>query len=265
MSSAAPPPRPPEAGAPDPPGTERASPSGRGPLVAILVIVALGALALAVLGASADRGTISSFEGDTEREWEAPENPEPFSEPDWSTQDEPTVPPGGESVRTGLVTTIIVAAVVLLVLAVWVWLRMRKLSGPPQREAGEVDGEDELSAAQARSALEDARTHLATGLDAHDAVIAAWLALERAIAEAGIRRGPSQTTLEFVLTVLGDLDLDSSDLDRLAHLYRRALFDDDPLREDAREEAIALLDRLTAQLGDRDREATTGRGQTREP
>nr|WP_245354384.1 DUF4129 domain-containing protein [Brachybacterium sacelli] len=124
---------------------------------------------------------------------------------------------------------------------------MRRLARPGQEIAGEAD-EDELTVTQARAAFDDARAHLSTVVDAHDAVIAAWLALERAIAAAGVPRRPSQTTLEFVVAVLATLQLDRSALDRLAHLYRRALFDAQPLAEPDREEAIALLDRLTAGL-----------------
>src|SRR5699024_4405858 len=113
----------------------------------------------------------------------------------------------------------------------------------------------------ARAALDDARTGLSTVVDAHDAVIAAWLALERAIAAAGVRRRPAQTTLEFVQSVLSDLRLDEEALDRLAHLYRRALFDARPLDEDARDSALACLDLLTPDLDySRTRQARSGRG-----
>ena len=90
-------------------------------------------------------------------------------------------------------------------------------------------------------------------MDAQDAVVAAWLALEAAIARAGIRRDPAQTTLEFVVAVLGALDVDRSALDRLAHLYRRALFDDAPLTEADREDALARLDLLAEQLKEESR------------
>nr|WP_276547994.1 DUF4129 domain-containing protein [Brachybacterium muris] len=107
---------------------------------------------------------------------------------------------------------------------------------------------EEVTVEQARGALADARERLSTEVDAQDAVIAAWLTLESAIAQVGIRRRPSQTTLEYVVDVLGGADLDATDLDRLAHLYRRALFDAAPLTESDRDSALALLDRLTAQL-----------------
>src|SRR5699024_164013 len=83
----------------------------------------------------------------------------------------------------------------------------------------------------------------------------------RAIAAAGVRRRPAQTTLEFVQGVLSDLRLDEEALDRLAHLYRRALFDARPLDEDARDSALACLDLLTADLdSSRTRQARSGSG-----
>ena len=124
---------------------------------------------------------------------------------------------------------------------------MRQLARPAP-ELADVADVDELTPAQARAALEDARDRLSTVMDAHDAVIAAWLSLERAIAAAGVRRDPSQTTLEYVVAVLGSLELDRSALDRLAHLYRRALFDPQPLVETDRDDALALLDTLTDEL-----------------
>lgn len=217
-------------------------------LVAVLLlVVSLGAIGLVALGAAADRGPGAVYTGETEAEHQFAPGRENYEEPDWATRDEPTKPPDPDGPNTGLIITLVVLGVALLGLALWVAYRMRKLARPAPALAGFAD-EDELSAEQAMAALEDARAHLSTVVDAHDAVIAAWLALERAIAEAGVRRAPSQTTLEFVVAVLGALQLDHSALDRLSHLYRRALFDPQPLVESDREEALALLDQLTADL-----------------
>lgn len=217
-------------------------------LVAVLLmVVSLGAIGLVALGAAADRGAGVVYVGETEVEREVQPPPNDYSEPDWATGEAPTRPPASEGASTSLLVVLIVIGALLLALAIWVAHRMRKLARPGPALAGLPD-EDELTAEQAIAALEDARTRLSTVVDAHDAVIAAWLTLERAIAEAGVRRAPSQTTLEFVVAVLGALDLDRSALDRLAHLYRRALFDPQPLIESDREEALALLDGLTAGL-----------------
>lgn len=229
-----------------PDGTARAGAHRR--LVAVLLLlVSLGAIGLVALGAAADRGPGAVYTGETEGEYQFAPAREDYNEPDWATQDLPTQPPDPDGPNTGLVIALVALGVVLLALAVWVAYRMRTLARPTPALAGFAE-EDELTAEQAMAALEDARAHLSTVVDAHDAVIAAWLALESAIAEAGVRRDPSQTTLEFVVAVLGALDLDRSALDRLSHLYRRALFDPQPLVESDRDEALILLDGLTADL-----------------
>lgn len=222
--------------------------------VVVLLFTVLGALALVTLGAGADRGEIAVFTGDGEgfTGWES--TPSPEDEPELPTQPSTMEPP--EPARAdgdGWVPYLLVAlvAAVLIAAVVWVALRMRALSTRPPGTAADsedLDDTEVLTTDQASAALDDARTRLSTVVDAHDAVIAAWLALERAIAAAGVRRRPAQTTLEFVQGVLSDLRLDEEALDRLAHLYRRALFDAQPLDEDARDSALACLDLLTADL-----------------
>lgn len=228
--------------------------SSRRLVAVLLLIAALGGLGLATLGAAADRGPAIRVEGGTTRDVPSFEEPEESLEPAWATPELPPAPPRPERGGSALTGLLVVLGIVLAVLALWVLHRMRTLSRPAPAVAGEAD-EDELTPEQARAALEDARAHLSTMVDAHDAVIAAWLALERAIAEAGVRRHPAQTTLEFVVAVLGDLDLDRPSVTRLSDLYRRALFDDQPLVESDRDEAITLLDTLTADL---ERTATPG-------
>lgn len=218
-------------------------------VVVLLLLVSLGALGLVALGSAADRGPGAVYTGETEGSYNWGPQREDYSEPDWSTGDATTRPPDPEGSGIGLLIALIALGVVLLVLIIWVAYRIQRLARPAPALADLAD-EDELTAFQAKAALEDARTSLSTVVDAHDAVIAAWLALERAIAAAGVRRSPSETTLEFVVAVLGRLDLDRAALDRLAHLYRRALFDPRPLAETDREEALSLLDRLRADLDD---------------
>lgn len=235
----------------DPPAAQDAGASrrrARRTLAALLLIAALGALGIVGLGASAERGPL--VEVGEVRETEPPrveQTAEEYSEPDWSVYTVPPREPGSEAPRiitTALVAILAVAAAALLV---WLMVRMRALARPPLEEAEEAADVD-LTAEQARTALADARTRLTRDIDAQDAVVAAWLALEAAIARAGIRHDPAQTTLEFVVTVLGSLDIDRPALDRLAHLYRRALFDDEPLTEEDREDALARLDLLAEQL-----------------
>ncbi|MDN5820861.1 MAG: DUF4129 domain-containing protein [Brachybacterium sp.] len=232
-----------------PAGSAAGTAAHRRLVVVLLLVVSLGAIGLVALGAAADRGPGAVYTGDTEGSYQWAPQREDYGEPDWSTYDVSTEPPDPEGSGTGLLITLVVLGAILLAVAVWVAYRIRRLARPAPAIADLTD-EDELTATQAKTALRDARTRRSTVVDAHDAVIAAWLALERAIADAGVRRSPAQTTLEFVVAVLGRLDLDRAALDRLAHLYRRALFDPRPLTETDREEALALLDGLTADLDD---------------
>lgn len=241
------------AAAPAPP-TAPAAPATRRLAALLLLLAALGALGLATLGAAADRGPGIRAEGGTTRELRTVPVREQSPEPLPPTPVLPSAaprPPGDGTAATAL---LVVLGIALAAAALWVLLRLRLLSRPAPAVAGEVE-EDELTPEQARAALEEAREQLSTLVHAQDAVIAAWLSLERAIAEAGVRRHPAQTTLEFVVAVLGDLDLDRRCITAFADLYRRALFDDRPLLEADRDEALALLDVLTADL---DRSSTPG-------
>lgn len=235
----------PSAGARTPTGD-----AARRRLIAVLLLVlSLAGIGIVSLGAAADRGPETVYSGSTEGEYRWAPKREPYTEPDWSTGSPPPPPEHDDGGGAGLISALVVGGAVLLLLIVLVLYRMWKLNRPAPALADlSEEIEEELSAVQARAALEEARIQLSTIVDAHDAVIAAWLSLERAIAEAGVRRAPTQTTLEFVVAVLGSLSLDRSALDRLAHLSRRALFDPQPLVEEDRDEALALLDRLTAQL-----------------
>jgi len=214
----------------------------------LLLVAALGGLGAVALGAAAERDPLAIFAGPTERITADPSAArEAYDEPEWDTHDVQEQPPRIITGPAPVIIALTLLGLVLLVLAIWVALRMRALARPAPVEAGEAS-EDELTAARARAALVEARTPLSSVVDAQDAVIAAWLVLERSLAEAGVPRLPSQTTLEFVVEVLATFDLDRAALDRLAGLYRRALFDPSPLQEADRTAAMEDLDRLTADL-----------------
>src|SRR5699024_8571906 len=139
----------------------------------------------------------SDWDFSLEPELEPPEAPE-----EWATPLEPPPPPESASGGSGLLVTIAILVAVAIAVAIWVLLRMRVLTRPERVSAGDTEDEEELTPEQARTALDHARERLSTVVDAHDAVIAAWLSLETAIAAAGVQRRPSQTTLEFVVDVL---------------------------------------------------------------
>lgn len=219
-------------------------------LVALLLLAALGVLVLASLGAAAERGPLAVADQERSAGPEAEQTlSSEYSEPDWSVYTVPPREPDSGAPRFVTPVLVAIAATAAGLLLLWLVLRVRALTAPGPEEAAEAP-EDPLTVEDARIALEDARERLSTAVDAQDAVIAAWLALEQAIARAGVRRAPAQTTLEFVVAVLGTLPLDHRALDRLAHLYRRALFDDRPLGEEDRVDARDQLERLSSRLAE---------------
>ena len=219
-----------------------------------LIVLSALCLALAVLGAGAERGTLVTFDPP------APATPQedpvppptievgPTDDPLEQWQPPPSAGGDGSLLRWLLILLAVVAAVGIGWLAVRILQRARALPSTAAPAGEELVGDEELSEEQARAALDVARRTLDTIVEAQGAVIAAWLTLEESIAEAGLQRGSSQTTFEFVSAVLGAHALDVSAVRRLAELYQRALFDDAPLTDHDRREAIALLDALTAQL-----------------
>lgn len=81
-----------------------------------------------------------------------------------------------------------------------------------------------------------------------DAIVACWLALERAAAAAGVARQPSETPAELTVRVLAACWVSRAALERLADLYREARFSAHGLPESARAEARDALRLLRREL-----------------
>lgn len=227
-----------------------------------LFVLALGTLCLVLAGLASTRSDepLASFEpAAPTSSREVTVQAEEGGEPERATP-EMTPPPVREGVREamdliGLILAVL-AGLAVLVLVVWIAQRVIALGRRERRSEAAADAvPEELTAQQAATALDEAVVQLTRARRPGDAVIAAWLALEQAIAQAGIRRGGSQTTQEFVLAVLGALSLPRTDLEDFARLYGRALFSGAPITEPDRERAIALLTRLSEDL-----RAQTGTG-----
>ena len=143
------------------------------------------------------------------------------------------------------VLLVLLAAVVALVL--WrLWLRYRRASAPVTEESARsagvttgVDAEPELPVLL--RGVEAARLSLGSIADPGDAVIAAWLSLEDAAAESGVRRHPAQTPTEFTLASLGSTRADADAARELLGLYHLARFSTHPVTADHVERASRCL------------------------
>ncbi|HRW18513.1 MAG TPA: DUF4129 domain-containing protein [Dermatophilaceae bacterium] len=92
------------------------------------------------------------------------------------------------------------------------------------------------------------RRDLLTTGQPRNAVVACWADLEEAAAATGLGRDPAETSTEYVVRVLHGWDVNPRELGRLAALYREARFSTHPMGEPAREQALAALDAVHADL-----------------
>lgn len=218
--------------------------------VILICVGALVALALVAIGSGRTLGPVFEIDTpgwdfeqpDVTREVEEPPEPE-------SMQTMEPTQEGDNALGTALVYAFAVAiAILVAVVVLWIIRRTRQLLPGKRETAEEAPDEEMLDVEDAQSALDTAIASLDYAETPKDAVIDAWLALEHAVADAGIRRKDTQTTSEFVISVLGKVDLDQRELGLLAELYRRALFDDTPLNESERDSARKILGHLAAQV-----------------
>ena len=119
-----------------------------------------------------------------------------------------------------------VAAAVALVL--WLVRRYRGSQLPqpaaPSRMDGAAGSAEMPEIPVLQKGVREARRMLDEGTDPDDAIISAWMILEAAAADAGVRRRPSQTPTEFAVAILERTAADSTATQRLLGLYRRARF-----------------------------------------
>lgn len=213
-------------------------------------LIALVALVCVVLGAGRVLGRVLDV---SDRDFTFRPKVEDFTGSPAASETQPGLDldqgQGGDAFGTVLLVLLVIAALGVLVLILWVIRRAAVLRSERRPAAQEAEDPDALLAVEdADRALRGARDSLEYAAAPRDAVIDAWLALERGIAEAGIVRRPAQTTTEYVISVMRALDLPEADLHVLADLYGRALFDDAGIQEDSRGRARDALAHLTERL-----------------
>jgi hypothetical protein len=122
---------------------------------------------------------------------------------------------------------------VAFALAAWVTrvVLSRRQQGAPADEPAwqDLPDEPEPSTSVLRLGLEEAADGLRREGVPADAVVAAWVALERAASRSGVPRDPASTPTEFALEVLGRTSADRHAARSLLAAYERARFSDLPV------------------------------------
>lgn len=152
---------------------------------------------------------------------------------------------------TAFLTVLFWAAIALLVVLLvrYAWRNRPRLRLPRfrRRSRDDFDVLDDLATVMAADAAEQ-RATLTRGTP-RNAIVACWLRLEAAVAEAGVVRRTSDTSAELTQRVLASQDVDPSAISALASLYREARFSEHVMTETSRLAAIEALDRVHSGLG----------------
>jgi len=135
-----------------------------------------------------------------------------------------------------------VAAVLVVVAGVGVWLYLRREKRKPLRPLAL-----RRRAAVAR-ALDDSLDDLRNDPNIRRAIIAAYARMERALAAAGIARRPAEAPSEYLARSLAELDAGAGAARRLTALFQRAKFSDHEPAESMRADAIASLEAVRDDL-----------------
>ena len=195
--------------------------------------------------------------------WQAPEwEPAPIDRTPIEIDSEPIEfeappPPQGDDGSTDLPRWLVVvlqviavglAAALAVALLLTAWQRRPRLRW--RRRSGNVAFDalpDVAATVVARAGAQ--RAALLEGAP-RNAIVQCWRRLELDVAEAGLRRDPADTSLEFTERVLARYSVDPGAIHELAARYREARFSDHDLVEADREAALAALDRLHRTLAD---------------
>lgn len=115
-------------------------------------------------------------------------------------------------------------------IAAWLWHRWKQFKPETPQSATQVAGtggmlvDAEPALPPLEAAAQTALQSLAGITDTDDAIVAAWVAIERGAAQTGVARRPSQTATEFTVTVLSRTNADPDAIRILRGLYLRARF-----------------------------------------
>jgi hypothetical protein len=232
---------------------ERVRGADRGARTAAVAVVVLSVLAIVALAARSDRaGTVTAVAAPTTASpavttsgaYKQREREETTREKDTSGGEMPTV-----LVVVVSLAILGLAAAALLVGALVVRSRvdLPALGGSGPEAGGAAPAPDAVDAARLAAAVRAGLRELADG-GPGEGVVACWVLLERAAADAGTHRAQPDTPSELAGRLIDRHDVSPGPLLRLAQLYREARYSRHVLPESARTEARAALEQVAAEL-----------------
>jgi Domain of unknown function (DUF4129) len=154
-------------------------------------------------------------------------------------------------VGTAALVMLGIVLVIVLVLVAWAVLRdAAKRRARKGRRTGTKAREGVRTAEDLVAALDAGLEELSdTDRDPRRAVIACWVRLEQAAADAGTPRHPGDSPTDLVGRLLREQRVDARVLAALLEVYREARYATHTVDNRMRQQAISALERLRADLG----------------
>lgn len=237
-------------------GTNSRIPNLHGPIVVGALVLMLCAL----VAATFDGPRWASLERTEEPPASTPDGGPAENDPETTTDDSPPAEDDDEpwlpwTPRLDLLllvpSALIFGAALLVLARLRLRRRRRQLTGRVGPRHSPVPG-PETRADDEESGLAETLDEVARTIregPPRNAIVAAWVRLERAIEGARFPHRPEETPSELVERALASYRLDAEAIRRLAALYREARFSTHRVTESQRDEAAACLRRLLASLG----------------
>jgi len=97
-------------------------------------------------------------------------------------------------------------------------------------------------------AVEGSLDDLRRERDVRRAIIACYARMERALGRAGSARRPAEAPFEYLVRILERVTANSRAARALTELFERAKFSTEPMGEREKQEAIAALEQLRAEV-----------------
>jgi hypothetical protein len=226
--------------------------SGRSARLAAVAVVVLSALVLVSLAARSGRtATVRPVTTPAQ----TPTEPLPSASTALRDEEAPPAPDTSAEMPEGLVLLLALLLFGLIAVSFLFWttvlraeprLRRPGHAGPqPPPRAGTAA--DQVDSAPLADAVQAGLRHLQDGSPG-EGIVACWVQLERAAADAGTHRTAPDTPSELAGRLIDRHDVTPGPLLRLADLYREARFSQHELPESARDAARAALEAVRAEL-----------------
>jgi hypothetical protein len=168
----------------------------------------------------------------------------------------PHVPPAQPGIIlnwTAILIVLGVLAVGAIIALVWLWRRRHPRAEKSAELLGELSGDDYDSRTESEPDLPTLQRGLSVagdilGADREpaDAIVRAWIGLQEAAEDSGVRRRPAETPTEFTTRVFTSVHADRDAASALLAVYLRARFGSHPVTADDVATARSAVARLTA-------------------